>query len=249
LKRHAPPERTVVLFHPGPGYGVVIPAGVRFEPERDFQRDLDRILKGEPDDGTVTFLCDDDVVYRPWLELPAPAELLEEDDDLICWSLRLGANCLWQYPTGLAQLWPGLNPWLWQIGQGDFGYPGSVDGHVFRAGDVRWMLYGREYPNPTALECVLVEGCARMAAERPLMGCYPLSVLVGVPVNRVSIQSNVRHGEQFPAPAQELLSSFLTGGRLDLDAVDFSSVDAAHVELELPWLPHSVGSSRPLRVA
>ena len=183
----------------------------------------------------VCFLCDDDILYRP-----APVFSGIRSEETLCWSLRLGLNTVRQYPSDLPQAWPWRSPdgpfvWDWRTADLDFGYPGSVDGHIFRTADVRRMLAGRSFPNPTSLECALVEGCNEIAEERPLMACYPHSVLVGNPINRVSAQSNVRYGTRYPVTAAECQERFGRGERIDLDALDFSEVNGAHSEIQLVW--------------
>jgi hypothetical protein len=175
-------------------------------------------------------LCDDDVLYRPW------KEWVYWPESLLCFSLRMGVNCASQYPTGATQAYPGaFYHWPSQAENGDFGYPGSLDGHQFRTDDLRRMLQGRTFPNPTALECALVEGCNELASERPMLSVYSEQRLVGLPLNRVSEQSNVRHGERSEYGAPALNERFLAGDRLDLSAIDFSQVSGAHHELELCW--------------
>jgi hypothetical protein len=177
------------------------------------------------------FFCDDDVLYRPLPRVVWPGG----NTQIICVSLRLGENTVVQYPTGRSQRFPGHLPWEWLEAEGDFGYPGSVDGHVFRTHDLRGLLAGRMFPNPTALECALADACLAAESERPLMACFPRSLLVGVPVNRVSEQSNVRHGGSMIYSAESLRASWEQGMRLDLDAIDFTGVDGAHTELDLRW--------------
>lgn len=193
----------------------------------------------------VCFMCDDGILYRP-LETTLPQTALRINPQTLCFSLRLGRDTTTCYPSGVEQ---GLPPefgepfcqvWDWtrhptEPGLSDFGYPGSIDAHVFRTADVQQMLAGRCFPNPTALECALVDGCFELADERPLMACYPHSVYVGNPINRVSEQSNVRYGERFPLSADECRERFLSGLRIDLDALDFSAVNGAHTEIELQW--------------
>ena len=183
----------------------------------------------------VCFMCDDDILYRP-----APVFSGIRSEETLCWSLRLGLNTVRQYPSDLPQAWPWRSPdgpfvWDWRTADLDFGYPGSVDGHIFRTADVRRMLAGRSFPNPTSLECALVEGCNEIAEERPLMACYPHSVLVGNPINRVSAQSNVRYGTRYPVTAAECQERFGRGERIDLNSLDFSEVDGAHSEIQLVW--------------
>lgn len=187
----------------------------------------------------VCFMCDDGILYRSLLRTKSsdmePSEWLSLRD-VLCLSLRLGENTTWQYPTGLAQQWPleiGYGQaWAWREevtrSNGDFGYPGSVDAHIFRRTDLIEMLDGRQVENPTALECAMVEGCNELADRRSLMACYPHSVYVGVPVNRVSEQSGVRFGVEHPQTVE-----WLNERVLDLDAIDFTGVNGAHTELRL----------------
>jgi hypothetical protein len=187
------------------------------------------------------FMCDDGILYR---HVP-PLELDSLPDEVLCVSLRYGENTTEQYPTGFLNAFgsddephetpEGLLTWEWKRAHGDYGYPGSVDAHVFRTEDVRRMLEPHTFPNPTALECALVEGCFALAAERPLMACYPNSLYVGNPINRVSLQSGVRFGTTFPVTAAECNERFQGGERIDLDALDFSGVNGAHTEIELVW--------------
>jgi hypothetical protein len=185
----------------------------------------------------VCFMCDDGILYRP---LPHWWSVWLNEAEL-CLSLRLGLNTRICYPSGLRQeLPPSPWPWRWvdepqQPGVSDFGYPGSIDGHVFRRADLLRMLAGKRFPNPTAFECALVDGCRGLADERPLMIAFPVSVYVGNPVNRVSEQSGVRFGSTYPVSAEECRRRFDAGERIDLDALDFLHVDGAHTEVELVW--------------
>lgn len=180
----------------------------------------------------VCFMCDDGILYR-WAGFVAPTRGFNRPE-LLTFSLRLGRNTDYCYPTG-SHLPPLDSPWDWRGLVPDFGYPGSIDGHIFRTADMRRMLDGKSFPNPTALECALVEGCNELAAERPLMASYPHSVYVGNPINRVSEQSGVRYGTTYPVTAEECNRRFLAGERIDLERMDFSHVNGAHTEIELKW--------------
>jgi hypothetical protein len=214
----------------------VAAAGAWLWPESDsFDADIRHALDHC---GRVTmFCCDDGILYRP---VPISAARALEHDACLCVSLRLGENTTVQYPTGLDQAVPPHRPgepfaWRWQTAQGDFGYPGSVDAHIFRTQDLKRMLRRRDVPNPTALELALVAGCSELADRRPYMGAFPRSCYVGVPVNRTSEQSNVRHGAFHPAPLDELEARWAGGERIDLRALDFDAVAGAHWELVFTW--------------
>lgn len=192
------------------------------------------------------FLCDDDVIYRNTLFASAfrPEPLLGANHDLLCVSLRLGANTTRCYSLRRAQAIPAnLDAFTWRDQEGDFGYPGSLDGNVFRtdqlltliaAGDPRWT-------NPNELEDHLHR--ATQTALLPLMACYPQSCLVGVPVNMVNTSHDTnRHAETHRAPIETLNKHYLTGRRLDLAAIRPELVDAAHTEFKLEWEPKEVAA-------
>lgn len=201
------------------------PAGARFDAR--IHAEIDG--RGDP---LVAFVTDDCVFYRP---VPDTIGAWMKDREVLCFSLRLGANVDTCYPTGEhVSEWPGPE-WRWQGAPGDFGYPGSVDGHVFRRSDLREMLDGVYLDNPTALEVILNDRCASLG--RPLMCSGPVSSLVSVPVNRVSSQSGVRHGETYPADASYLNEMFQHGARIDLERT-FAGVEVrgAHQEVEYEWV-------------
>ena len=187
--------------------------------------------------GLVAFATDDGLFYRP-VKHRQLSVVLGEAPDVLCYSLRLGANTTTCYPSGMPQEWPGVE-WRWLDAPGDYGYPGSVDAHVFRLADMVELLDEHYLDNPTALEVTLDHRCAELfARRRPLMVSRARSSYVGVPVNRVSEQSQVRAGTVFPQPADDLNRRFDAGERIDLErTVDGAIIDGAHAELQYAWGP------------
>lgn len=202
-----------------------------FMPEDAFASQV-RYLLHSP--AYATFLTDDDVLYRPWAgRLPARALGF----DVACVSLRLGRNTDWCYPHGRRQELPRLIAddshvlgWDWATADGDFGYPGSLDGHIFRGGDLYALLGDASFSNPNTLEDVLVARVSRLG--KPRMAAYAESCLLGIPANRVNETSPNRNGETHPYDVAELNRRYLAGERIDLAAMDFSAVRGAHQELE-----------------
>jgi hypothetical protein len=188
--------------------------------------------------GLVTFFTDDDVLYRPvgnWA-----IETLGLEENWICFSLRLGSNTDYCYPLDRSQRVPDLMPWKWEEADGDFGYPMSLDGHIFRASDLDMFLGGRHFGSPNFLEEMLMASALQgvvhgtpFREKRPLMMAYPESRLVGIPANRVQTKNPNRHGERHPYLIQDLNDRYLKGERIDLDALDFSDIRGAHQEMEL----------------
>lgn len=186
-------------------------------------------------EGHVAFFTDDDVLFRP---LPAGAlhEHALNREDVLAFSLRLGENTTFCYPHARRQKvprvrWNGdLWLWNWQEADQDFAYPCSLDGHIFRRGDLLGMIDGQHFSSPNFLEDVLVTAAEDL--KRPLMASYPESKLVGIPANKVS-ETHVgnRAGEQHPMSAADLNRRYLAGERIDPSAMDFSGVRGAHHEL------------------
>lgn len=227
LDRHAEPERTVTIWYASTpafrdGYKALAVAPFT-EEKGDFDHHLRSALTNCHDD-TVTFFCDDDIMFGS--SRYPPSWLLEED--VLTVSLRLGKqNAQMPLPEGFPI-------WEWQgLPRHDFGFPASVDGHTFRVSDVLKMIGEEEIPNPTMLETVMALRVESLG--RPLMACYENQCLVGVPVNRVSPSSGVEHGRIWPQTTAGMNERFLAGQRIDLDAIDFSQVNSCHHEFLFHW--------------
>ena len=175
------------------------------------------------------FFTDDSVLY---VRMPPPFLL----GGVLCFSPRLGRNTTWCYPHGFDQMlphfsggWP-LLEWNWKTAHGDFGYPASVDGHVFRSSDLVDALSDcPSTANPNQIEEHLVKHFAN--DHRQMMASYPQSCLVGIPANVVTDTHRNRHAHG--PTADDLCAAYLAGKRLDLDAMDFSDVRGAHQDIEL----------------
>lgn len=192
---------------------------VMFHYERDFDSDLRAALVFTAGDRYVTFLCDDDVLYR---KVPGMGAEALQADLVLTFSLRL------------ADRWG--QPWHWaDLPRHDHGYPGAIDGHTFRVSDVLRMIDGQTIENPLMLETILAHRCEGWAQSRPLMAAYPEQALVGVPVNTVADDRLRPHGEFHPQTADELNYRFLSGERIDLDALDFSGVSGCLHEMPFVW--------------
>lgn len=177
----------------------------------------------------VAFFTDDDVLYRP-VSVPEIAA------DTICFSLRLGLNTKLCYPHARTQKVPRVSgadeiTWSWHGADGDFSYPMSLDGHIFRADDLIPLLVGRHFSGPNFLEETLARG-ARLI-NRPLMSAHRQSSLVGIPINRVNTTTPNRHGELHPRSVEELNEQYLEGKRIYLRTLDVSNIVGAHQEMEL----------------
>ncbi len=155
--------------------------------------------------GHIAFLMDDCVFYRED-DGPSPEGALD-DEDVLCFSPRLGLNTTWVYPLDRRQEVPaaraaedGIVYWPWLGSDGDFGYPFSLDGNIFRNDDLLPLLHDvYDWSTPNTVEAALAQMRDRLG--RPLMTSHTQSSLVGVPANRVG-DSHVT-----PATASSLTAS------------------------------------------
>lgn len=227
LARYMPAERTEIIWRASTptfrrGYSIL---GITEGEEIDFEASLHHWL-AEADE-FVTFFCDDDIVYR---EVPfRPCDLLE-DNQVLTVCLYLGRGNMKQ------KIPPGFPIWEWgPLARHDFGYPCGVDGVTYRKDDLLRLIEMGSLANPNQMESTMMENSRLLVEERPLMACFLDQYVVSVPVNRVSPVSGVPFGRTWPQPAEILNEQFLAGGRIDLDALDFSSVNSCHHEIELVW--------------
>lgn len=213
---------------------------ISFVEENSFQTQVLRLLQNARD--FVMFLCDDSVFYRPFTHGRAqmPYSILSIRDDVICVSLRLGEHTTECYPMRAAQQVPEflkvreIRVWKWRGAQYDFGYPGSLDGHIFRKHHARALLLTGTFDNPNQMEDVLNRACHKSALAS--MACYQRSVLVNLPVNRVNSTHGNRFGETYPLSEEALNDRYLIGGRLSFENMRIGYVKAAHQEEKLVFI-------------
>jgi hypothetical protein len=202
----------------------------------EFEKQVHALLRKAGDH--VAFLCDDDVFYRPFYETE-PGEILTEHPDVLCVSYRLGLNTTFCYPMNAEQTVPKMAPhkgiyfWQWKGKEFDWGYPGSLDGHVFRRSHLHALISTGSFSAPNQLEDLLSMACRD--AVIPRMACYKESVLVGIPVNIVNTTHRNRHGEVFGRDTKDLNDRYLKGARLRPRRMKFENINAAHQEVRLAF--------------
>jgi hypothetical protein len=206
---------------------LALPERVTLVRETTFEVDVHRTI-GDAGDFLV-FHTDDDVFFRSASVAPVLPQ------DAAAFSLRLGLNTTYCYPFARAQEVPetaasdAYIAWDWTRGTGDFSYPLSLDGHIFRTSMLTKLLSRARFMNPNTLEAALMR---RRHLAPSLMVAYRESVLVSLPLNIVSTTQRNRAAEDPSLSPEALNERFLAGERLDLDAMDFSTIGAAHQVIE-----------------
>lgn len=193
--------------------------------ETVFKADLLALL---PTAGNVVFFVDDQIFVRPWTVLEAPGL-----------SLRLGTNLTRNYASGDApQSLPpfeiadgDLLSWRWGDGTLAWGYPLSLDGHVFTLADIRPLIEASDFTSPNTLESALQRFVPRFLEKRGT--CYRLSKVVNVPWNRVQRDYDNRFSRDTYATPDRLLSVWEGGEQVDLQPLSGVLNESCHQEFPL----------------
>lgn len=183
----------------------------------------------------VMFLVDDDVFKEPFSLDCAEFNCLAENPQLMCLSLRMCPRMNYTYTYDRLMEIPAFEQgviWDWTTADGDWGYPMSIDGHIFRTTELAPLIRTLEFTNPNTFESVL----ATHPLANPIAICFEESKLINLPVNRVQDTFPNRHGD---ITAESLNDRFLAGARLSLHTVNGVRNCSPHCEIPLEWERHS----------
>jgi hypothetical protein len=195
----------------------------------------------------TSFFTDDDILYRniPISHINLLSVFEELEGILGTLSLRLGRNTYVQDPynnINVVEPTSGFHyiennkifAWRWDHcpSYGNFGYPLSVDGHIFRTGEIKRILNECRFKNPNQQEVAIQPYMNLIPA---MMAAFEQSVVINTPLNRVQETCLNRAGETFGQSAEEMNKLYLDGNRLDFKSIDFSNIIGCHQELKINW--------------
>lgn len=186
----------------------------------------------------VAFLVDDDV-FKEQFSLQSPElRVLDEDPELLCVSLRMDPAMDYVYTQDRPMARPVFrdgNIWDWTLADGDWGYPMSLDGHIFRTAEIVPLLHTLEFHDPNSLEFEM----AKRPLPNPLAICFDVAKVINLPLNRVQDTAPNRHAG---VDARRINLRFLRGERLSLRTVAGVRSRSPHHEPELQWEAWEGGS-------
>lgn len=153
---------------------------------------------------------------------------------------RLGTNithCYMQKRDVAApntiNLGSGLYAWQFSAGDGDWGYPNSVDFTLFARNEIEKELLKLKFQNPSSLE----EKWSKKAKKQRVGLCSKYSKVVNIPLNVVSQKSSDfgnRSGEEYSA--KELLDIFNQGYKIDIEKFFKVGNNSPHAELDVHFI-------------
>jgi len=187
------------------------------------------------------FFLDDDIIYRE-VKLADITNQIESDDDVVCFSLRLGENTTKCYTLGAENVildmeYCGNNcmKWDWTLRYLDFGYPFSMNGHIFRRKDIYKLVRKTTFVNVEELEVGLFDFTESF--PRNFMISYKGSALVNAPAGRV--QQSIEDDMEMAYKKSEarvrrkiMNAEFLEGKFATLDSIDLSNIEGCHQKLD-----------------
>jgi hypothetical protein len=209
-------------------------SGINFHSETNFRKDLFKLIDDEVE--ATTFMVDDAVVFKPIMARKIEIIKPVVENNLI-FSLRLGKNCVYSHPANLNYTlgehevdgeYITFDYTKQQVG--DFKYPLSTDGHIFKTKLIKDLLIDINFHNPNTLEANL-QKFVFMNSIPTKMKCFIESKLVSIPVNLVNDTFNNRHGLEFGMSEKELNNKYINGEVIDLKSMDFNGVNGPHKEI------------------
>ena len=242
LLKHGPGYKYATVIYKGSapeyteGYDILKETyeDILFIEEVDFRKDVLNLENPVP---YTMFMMDDDIFYRKSVSLEKIKECFSTFP-LSCYSLRLGENTMRQNPHNESERVqvPSFSKYdetlIWDHNSValNFGYPLSLDCHVFRTDMIFSMMKQIEFKTPNFLEANLQQ----FKSTTPRWcACSKTSSVFGNPVNRVQDDFQNGAGEYCGVSTEDLNRKFLEGNRLELEIQN--KIVGAHQEVELKW--------------
>jgi hypothetical protein len=216
-----------------------------FHKEDSFKNDVLKII-AKNNDAYISFFVDDMVWYRRYCENAIEDMLayMNTAINTLCFSLRLGTNTNYMYQYNREIEVPKYTNCLnniiqwWYINipiNNNFGYPFSLDGHVFDRQYIFDKLVNLSFYNPNQLEDELIKNHINKPTQfKPFMASFSNSMMFNTPVNRVQHLYPNKTGNKASYTTHHLNEEFLDGRRLFLGE-NFApdSIRGCHQEVEL----------------
>lgn len=202
-------------------------SNVQYIREINFKQDIISCI--ELNKRYLTFFVDDNVFKNSIDFYDNQMHIFDMDREILCRSLRLHPNLTYCYPEAKPMRKPNFlkdNVFYWKGMDGDYGYPMSTDGHIFRTTEIYPYITRLHYINPNTFEGIM----AAQPMNLPKMICYDNSVIVNNPCNKVQIVNNNIHGK---IDIKILNNNFLSGQLISLNNIDGIENISCHQELEI----------------
>lgn len=197
--------------------------------EEDFKKQtlglLDRKYTLDLNYEYCCFFMDDDIVYKKF-EIEKIYSTLKNDQEVFCFSLRLGKNTTECYSMNaknviiLSSEEEGIIKWDWSKHYMDFGFPLSIHGHIFRTREIMKLTNNVRFTNPNSLE-----------EAWQIYDNYPKEKMASFEHNVYITGPLWQRGE----PA--LNQCYLSGQTINYESMDTSKIDSFEPKIHLQLTP------------
>ena len=182
---------------------------------------------------------DDLIFIRPFTAHQL-LDLLDQDEDVLALSLRLGENVTYCYVRNINTTPPDFSNgyrWAWKTASsGYWNYPMSVDANIYRTAEMAKYIPTIPFEKAETIEAEM----AGRPIDRPHLVCEATPTVLNLAVNRVQDTFKNRHGG---ITAEALNGAFLSGFAIDLRPLVGRTFNSCHVEVELSLVPDGRTSS------
>jgi len=207
----------------------------KFVKEKIFEKQVIQIIKES--NRFLCFVTDDSLFYEPF-EL----ENIIRNPKVFTFSLRLGLNCKYCYTSDRNMKLPNFITteksilWNWKTAKDDFGYPLSLDAHIFKKSVILKMAKKISFVGPNDFENNLANLIKQPELAKNLpewMASYKTSRYVSIPVNRTQNKFLNRFGMTNRHSLISLNTKYIAGLQIDIPKTLIRQPCGAHEEYKL----------------
>lgn len=203
---------------------------VKFRAEASFKGDVLSVVNNSAGK-YVGFLVDDNIFIRKFEEYSWMMEL-ENHPEIMGLSLRLAPHVTYCYALGVSTGAPHFETYgdnlVWDLraSQGDFQYPVSVDGDIYRRSDLLGYIDELPFGSPNEFEGQM----SIKPIQKSLRMCFEHQKVMNVPANIVqTVFPGNRHADIFSIA--DLNDKFIKGEVIDIKPMQGQHFIACHVPL------------------
>ena len=196
----------------------------------------DQVCKFLDHGSELCFFLVDDIIFRKAIDLRLCENILAHNPNILTFSLRLGLHLNYCYPMQQSQKIPNgqvqqeLFIWDWTSADHDWGYPLSVDGHVFRKKQFLEWCRHLDFSNPNSYESEL-QSIKHTFLIPDLCITGVEAFLFNNPLNRVQ---DVYQNRSENVTTESLLEKWDAGLEIDISKLESIINTGAHYVTDLP---------------
>lgn len=183
----------------------------------NFKENIISLMESTKNEYTC-FFTDNDIIYKKVTEKDLILNL-KEDKNSFCFSMRLGLNTIKCNSMNTNNV---IKPhhidedficWNWQLHYLDFGYPLSLNGHIFRTKEISKLSKKVQFNNPDEYES-------------------SLQIFDNFPKNNMwAFKESVLVTSTNSLEDKQLNQNFILGQEIYFEKIDFSNIESCSQEL------------------